>query len=138
MGFFVFLSSGDDTSYGYKTFKNTYGLDNEKMLQLLLKAEDTGYGTPKFGWIRAFGKERQVIVYNNANEINYVYVDAQPKKIIVSMAPKPGQIGGAKDHYNPEDSSAEDPNPVGSTIDSMEPVDEIIKLVKTVLEDPSL
>ena len=108
------------------------------MLQLLLKAEDTGYGTPKFGWIRAFGKERQVIVYNNANEINYVYVDAQPKKIIVSMAPKPGQIGGAKDHYNPEDSSAEDPNPVGSTIDSMEPVDEIIKLVKTVLEDPSL
>ncbi|MBR3031497.1 MAG: hypothetical protein IKH92_00575 [Clostridiales bacterium] len=138
MGFFDFLSSGDDTSYGYKTFKNTYGLDNEKMLQLLLKAEDTGYGTPKFGWIRAFGKERQVIVYNNANEINYVYVDAQPKKIIVSMAPKPGQIGGAKDHYNPEDSSAEDPNPVGSTIDSMEPVDEIIKLVKTVLEDPSL
>ena len=138
MGFFDFLSSGDDTSYGYKTFKNTYGLDNEKMLQLLLKAEDTGYGTPKFGWIRAFGKERQVIVYNNANEINYVYVDAQPKKIIVSIAPKPGQIGGAKDHYNPEDSSAEDPNPVGSTIDSMEPVDEIIKLVKTVLEDPSL
>ena len=138
MGFFDFLSSGDDTSYGYKTFKNTYGLDNEKMLQLLLKAEDTGYGTPKFGWIRACGKERQVIVYNNANEINYVYVDAQPKKIIVSMAPKPGQIGGAKDHYNPEDSSAEDPNPVGSTIDSMEPVDEIIKLVKTVLEDPSL
>ena len=138
MGFFDFLSSGDDTSYGYKTFKNTYGLDNEKMLQLLLQAEDTGYGTPKFGWIRAFGKERQVIVYNNANEINYVYVDAQPKKIIVSMAPKPGQIGGAKDHYNPEDSSAEDPNPVGSTIDSMEPVDEIIKLVKTVLEDPSL
>ena len=94
MGFFDFLSSGEDTAYGYKSIKNTYGLDNEKMLQLLLEAGDeTGYGTPKYGWIRAFGKERQVIVYNNANDVNYVYVDAQPKKIIISMAPKPGQIG---------------------------------------------
>lgn len=134
MGFFDFLSSGDDTSYGYKTFKNTYGLDNEKMLQLLLQAQDTGFGTPKFGWIRAFGKERQVIVYNNANEINYVYVDAQPKKIIVSMAPKPGQIGGAKDHYDPADSSVEDPNSIQGTLDTMEPVDEIIKVVKEVLD----
>ncbi len=138
MGFFDFLSSGDNTSYGYKTIKNKYGLDNEKMLQLLLKVENSGYGTPKFGWIRAFGKERQVIVYNYANETNYVYVDAQPKKIIISMAPKPGQIGGAKDHYNPEDMSCEDPNLIGSTIDSIEPVDEIIKVVQMVLEDPAL
>lgn len=135
MGFFDFLSSGEDTAYGYKSIKNTYGLDNEKMLQLLLEAGDeTGYGTPKYGWIRAFGKERQVIVYNNANEVNYVYVDAQPKKIIISMAPKPGQIGGAKDHYDPSDSSCEDPSIGTSTIDTMQPVDEIIKVVKSILE----
>ena len=138
MGFFDFLSSGEDTAYGDKTFKNTYGLDNEKMLKLLLEVGDeTGFGTPKFGWIRAFGKERQVIVYNNANEINYVYVDAQPKKIIVSMAPKPGQIGGAKDHYDLADSSCEDPDTINGTLETMEPVDEIIKVVKQVLDNLS-
>ena len=133
MGFFDFLSSGEGTSYGYKSFKNTKGWDNDKMLELLSGVE-TPYGKPKLGWIRAFGKERQVIVYNNANEVNYVYVDAQPKKIIISMAPKPGQIGGAKDHYDPADSSCEDPSIGTSTIDTMQPVDEIIKVVKSILE----
>ena len=76
-------------------------------------------------------------MYNNANEINYVYVDAQPKKIIVSMAPKPGQIGGAKDHYDPADSSCEDPATINGTLETMEPVDESIKVVKQVLDNLS-
>ena len=147
MGLFDFLSdfasssvdaiesTGSET-YGYKKFKNPNGWDNEKMLELL-KKEETGYGTPRMGWIRAFGKERQVIVYDWAHDVNYVYVDAQPKKIIVSMAPKPGQIGGAKDHYDPADSSCEDPDTINGTLETMEPVDEIIKVVKQVLDNLS-
>ncbi len=133
MGFFDFLSSGEDTSYGYKSFKNKPGWDNAKMLELL-KGVETDFGTPKMGWIRAFGKEREVIVYNKAHTTNYIYVDAQPKKIIVSMAPKPGQIGGSKDHYDPEDSEIEDPDTIKATLDCMEPVDELIKVVKALLE----
>ena len=133
MGFFDFLSSGEGTAYGYKTFKNTKGWDNNKMLELLSGVE-TPYGKPKIGWIRAFGKERQVVVFNKANVTNYVYVDAQPKKIIISMAPKPGQIGGSKDHYDPEDSEIENPDFVQSTIDTMEPVDDVIKVVKELME----
>ncbi|MBO4474860.1 MAG: hypothetical protein IK020_05960 [Clostridiales bacterium] len=133
MGFFDWLSSGEDTSYGYKTFKNKPGWDNAKMLELLREVE-TDYGTPKMGWIRAFGKEREVIVYNRAATVNYVYVDAQPKKIIVSMAPKPGQVGGSKEHYDRDDSEIEDPNIIKSTRDAMEPVDEIIKVVKALLD----
>ena len=84
------LFSQQTDSYGYKTFRNDYGWDNEKMLELLSK-NNLVYGVPKMGWIRAFGKERQVIVYNLAHETNYVYVDAQKRKIVISMAPKPGQ-----------------------------------------------
>ena len=133
MGFFDWLSSSEDTSYGYKALKNKPGWDNVKMLELL-RGVETFYGTPKMGWIRAFGKEREVIVYNQANKTNYVYVDAQPKKIIISMAPKPGQIGGSKEHYDIEDGSIEDPNIIASTVDSIEPVDEIIKVVKDLLD----
>jgi hypothetical protein len=132
MGFFDFLSSGEGTAYGYKTFKNTKGWDNNRMLELLSGVE-TPYGKPKIGWIRAFGKERQVVVFNKANVTNYVYVDAQPKKIIISMAPKPGQIGGSKEHYDPEDSEIENPDFVQSTIDTMEPVDDVIQVVKELL-----
>jgi len=133
MGFFDFLSSGEGTAYGYKTFKNTKGWDNNRMLELLSGVE-TPYGKPKIGWIRAFGKERQVVVFNKANVTNYVYVDAQPKKIIISMAPKPGQIGGSKEHYDPEDSEIENPDFVQSTIDTMEPVDDVIQVVKELME----
>ena len=132
MGFFDFLSSGEGTSYGYKSFKNTKGWDNDKMLELLSGVE-TPYGKPKLGWIRAFGKERQVVVFNKANETNYVYVDAQPKKIVISMAPKPGQIGGAKDHFDPEDSEIENPDTISSTLETMEPVDNVIEVVKELL-----
>ena len=133
MGFFDFLSSGEGTAYGYKTFKNTKGWDNNRMLELLSGVE-TPYGKPKIGWIRAFGKERQVVAFNKANVTNYVYVDAQPKKIIISMAPKPGQIGGSKEHYDPEDSEIENPDFVQSTIDTMEPVDDVIQVVKELME----
>ena len=99
MGFFDIFGSDDNETYGYKSFKNKFGWDNEKMIELL---SDAGlpYGNPKMGWIRAFGKERQVVVFDGANKTNYIYVDANPKKIIVSMAPKPGQIGGAKEHLD--------------------------------------
>ena len=74
------------------------------------------------------------MVFNKANVTNYVYVDAQPKKIIISMAPKPGQIGGSKEHYDPEDSEIENPDFVQSTIDTMEPVDDVIQVVKELME----
>ena len=60
MGLFDFLTSGD-ASYGYKTYKNKHGWNNEKMLELLMNVSST-FGTPKMGWIRAFGKEREVVV----------------------------------------------------------------------------
>lgn len=132
MGFFDLFTDSDDTSYGYKSFKNTHGWDNNKMLELLSE-KDCPYGTPKLGWIRAFGKERQVVVYNGANKTNYIYVDANPKKIIVSMAPKPGQIGGAKDHIDSEDVDETDPNTIAGTLGSMEPVDRVIEIVKELL-----
>ena len=134
MGLFDFLTSGD-ASYGYKTYKNKHGWNNEKMLELLMNVSST-FGTPKMGWIGAFGKEREVVVFPQLNDINYIYVDAQEKKIIVSMAPKPGQVGGAVDHVDTMDGSSEDPDPLGATIDSMEPVSEICKVVEDLLNDP--
>ena len=145
MGLFDFLSdltsssvdaiesTGSET-YGYKKFKNINGWDNEKMLALLKEVE-TGYGIPRMGWIRAFGKERQVIVYDRAHDVNYVYVDAQPKKIIVSMAPKPGQIGGAKDHVDPLEEGVMDPNTRAATLDTMTAVDDIVTIVKKILQE---
>lgn len=144
MGLFDFLSdlasdtvevvegTGSET-YGYKKFKNPHGWDNEKMLELL-KKEESWCGIPKMGWIRAFGKERQVIVYAWAHKVNYVYVDAQPKKIIVSMAPKPGQIGGAKDHVEPEDEGETDPNTIYATLNTMTAVDEVSSIVGKILQ----
>ena len=127
------ISNADTETYGYKKFKNTKGWDNEKMLELL-SGEESGLGSPRMGWIRAFGKERQVIVYDWAGDVNYVYVDAQPKKIIVSMAPKPGQIGGAKDHVEPNEIGVMDPNTVKATIDTMSAVDQIVKIVGALLK----
>ena len=135
MGLFDFadaLTDTKDTSYGYKTFKNTRGWDNDTILKLLT-ATGTPFGAPKMGWIRAFGKERQVVVFNKAHKVNYIYVDATPKKIIVSMAPKPGQIGGARDHIDPEDVSKTDANTIGATLSSMDPVEEIIRIVGNLL-----
>ena len=134
MGLFDFLTSGD-SSYGYKTYKNKYGWNNEKMLEMLMNVSST-FGTPKMGWIRAFGKEREVVVFPHLNDINYIYVDAQEKKIIVSMAPKPGQVGGSQEHEDTMDGSLDEPNPLGATIDSMEPVSEICKVVEDLLNNP--
>lgn len=145
MGFLDFLSNlasssaetiegtGSET-YGYKKYKNPNGLDNAKMLELL-KGKETWCGNPRMGWIRAFGKERQVIVYGAAHEVNYVYVDAQPKKIIVSMAPKPGQIGGAKDHVDPAEEGILDPDTVSATLNTMTAVDEIASIVGKLLQE---
>ena len=136
MGLFDFadlLADKDDTSYGYKTLKNTRGWDNDTALKMLT-AVGTPFGVPKMGWIRAFGKERQVVVFNKANKVNYIYIDATPKKIIISMAPKPGQIGGARDHIDPEDVCETDADTISATLSSMEPVDEIIRIVKEMLE----
>ena len=126
------LNSKNDTSYGYKTFKNTAGWDNDRLLQLLTDI-GTPFGAPKMGWIRAFGKERQVVVFNAAHPVNYVYVDANPKKIIVSMAPKPGQIGGARDHVDPEDVCEKDFDTVSATLSAMDPVEEMISIVGKLL-----
>ena len=134
MGLLDFLASNSDTSYGYKTLRNPKGWNNDRMIELL-SDKNSPYGAPKFGWIRAFGKERQVIVYDGANKTNYIYVDATPKKIIISMAPKPGQIGGAKDHIDPEDVDEVNPDTVCATLNSMEPVDRIIDIVKEILEE---
>ena len=128
-----FLSSKSNTAYGYKTFKNTPGWDNDRILQILT-VEGTPFGPPKMGWIRAFGEERQVVVFDAAHPVNYVYVDATPKKIIISMAPKPGQVGGARDHVDPEDVSEKDYDTVSATLTSMEPVDEIIRVVQGLLD----
>ena len=78
----------------------------------------------------------EVVVFPQLNDINYIYVDAQEKKIIVSMAPKPGQVGGAVDHVDTMDGSLDDPNPLGATVDSMEPVSEICKVVEDLLNNP--
>lgn len=134
MGLFDLFSSNDDTSYGYKSFKNPHGWNNDRMLELL-SAKDSPFGEPKIGWIRAFGKERQVVVYSGAHKTNYIYVDANPKKIIVSMAPKPGQIGGAKDHIDSDDVEEVASDTVSATFDSMESVDRVIDIVKEILEE---
>ncbi len=128
----LFSGEVDSSSYGYKTFKNTPGWDNEQMLRLLT-AVGTPLGAPKMGWIRAFGKERQVVVFADAHPVNYIYVDCNPKKVIVSMAPKPGQIGGARDHVDPEDVGEKDVDTISATLSSVEPVEEIIKVVEALL-----
>ena len=138
MGIFDFcdmLSGMNTESFGYKTFKNVNHWTNEDMLRLL-SGVNTPYNPPKMGWIRAFGKEREVIVYSKAHETNYVYVDAQPKKIIVSMAPKPRQIGGAVDHVDPSDVRPRTGDTIGATLNSMEPVEKIIFAVEKLLEIP--
>ena len=127
-----YLSKKGDTSYGYKTFRNTPGWDNDRILQILT-LEGTPFGAPKMGWIRAFGKERQVVVFDSAHPVNYVYIDATPRKIIVSMAPKPGQVGGARDHIDPEDVGEKDYDTISATLSSMEPVEEIIRIVEGLL-----
>ena len=126
------LSKKGDTSYGYKAFRNTPGWDNDRMLRILT-LEGTPFGAPKMGWIRAFGKERQVVAFDAAHPVNYVYVDATPRKIIVSMAPKPGQVGGAREHMDPEDVSEKDDDTISATLSSMEPVEEIIRIVEGLL-----
>lgn len=133
MGLMDILFSQQTDSYGYKTFRNDYGWDNEKMLELLSK-NNLVYGVPKMGWIRAFGKERQVIVYNLAHETNYVYVDAQKRKIVISMAPKPGQIGGAIDHVDAEDVHETTQNTIGATLGTMQMVDKVAEIVKSLIK----
>lgn len=133
---FVDLLSGMNTdSYGYKAFKNVNHWNNEDMLRLLSEVK-TPYDPPKMGWIRAFGKERQVVVYSKPNKTNYIYVDANPRKIVVSMAPKPGQIGGAVEHVDPADVSPKNENTIGATLSTMEPVEHIIFAVEKLLEKP--
>ena len=127
-----YLSKKGDTSYGYKTFKNTSGWDNDRILQILT-LEGTPFGVPKMGWIRAFGKERQVVAFDSAHLVNYVYVDATPRKVIVSMVPKPGQVGGARDYIDSEDASEKDDDTISSTLTSMEPVEVIIRIVEGLL-----
>ena len=136
MGVFDFmdvLGSMNTESFGYKTFKNTNHWNNEDMLRLLSETK-TPYDPPKMGWIRAFGKERQVVVYSKPNKTNYIYVDAKPRKIIVSMAPKPGQIGGPIDHVDPADVSPKNPDTFSATLNTMEPVEQIIFAVEKLLE----
>lgn len=133
MGLMDVLMSLPTNTYGYKTFRNDYGWDNEKMLEMLSK-NNLVYGVPKMGWIRAFGKERQVVVYNHAHKTNYVYVDAQKRKIIVSMAPKPGQIGGAIDHVDPEDVHKVNNNTVSATLGTMEMVDRVSEIVESLIK----
>lgn len=138
MGIFDFvdiLSGMNTDSYGYKAFKNVNHWNNEDMLRLLSEVK-TPYDTPKMGWIRAFGKERQVVVYSKPNKTNYIYVDAKPGKIVVSMAPKPGQIGGAVEHVDPADVSPKNENTIGATLSTMEPVEHIIFAVEKLLEKP--
>ena len=60
-------------------------------------------------------------------------MDATPGKIIVSMAPKPGQVGGARDHMDPEDAGEKDCDTVSATLSSMEPVEVIIRVVEGLL-----
>lgn len=103
------------------------------MLEMLSK-NNLVYGVPKMGWIRAFGKERQVVVYNHAHKTNYVYVDAQKRKIIVSMAPKPGQIGGAIDHVDPEDVHKVNNDTVSATLGTMEMVDRVSEIVESLIK----
>ena len=137
MGLFDFMDTLDvmnTESFGYKPFKNKHHWNNEDMLRLLSEVK-TPYDPPKMGWIRAFGKERQVVVYSKAHKVNYLYVDAQPRKIIVSMAPKPGQIGGPRDHVDPADVHPKDPNTLNATLSSMEPVEQIIFAVEKLLEE---
>ncbi|MCR5594204.1 MAG: hypothetical protein K6F79_10720 [Saccharofermentans sp.] len=128
------FASSNDTSYGYKTLKNTKGYTNESLLSVLRSA-GSEFGEPEMGWIRAYGKEREVIVYSKAHKTNYIYVDADSKhgKIIISMAPKPGQIGGARDHMAAADGEEEDTDLVSNTIDCMPLVDTIIEVVSSIL-----
>ena len=122
MGLFDFLSSGSVSVPGYKTIGNERGFDNEQLLALLSGVE-TPFGEPKMGWIRAFGKERQVIVYNRTDVINYTYVDAQRSKIVIATAPKPGEMGGSQqaeeEEYVDEDECA--------NVDAVDALAEVIE-----------
>ncbi len=101
MGLIDKLLVGSDCS-GHRVIPNELGWDNNMVLQQLSNVQ-TPFGSPKLSWIRAFGKEFQVVVYNQADEDNYLYVNATPDKLVISSAPKPGRLGGPKDHVDPED-----------------------------------
>ena len=92
MGLLSFLIPTVDTPF-FKTMSNTRRWNNTQLLQLLSGLQ-LPFGEPKMGWIRAFGKDRQVIVYTHSSPVNYAYVDADGK-IAIGMAPKPGQTGGS-------------------------------------------
>lgn len=133
MGLLKFLGlDNNNTTFGYKRFDNPFGWDNAEMLNLL-SSVNTPFGAPKMGWIRAFGKEREVVVFDKAHDVNYLYVDAQPGKIVVSMAPKPGQIGGPKDHVLAEDVIEKDYDTWNATMSAVEPAEELIKIVQGLL-----
>ena len=84
-------------SYYFKTLKNTRRWNNTQLLHLLSGIQ-VPFGEPKMGWIRAFGKDMQVIVYDRSWKENYAYVDAR-FKIVIGMAPKPGFTGGSPKGY---------------------------------------
>ena len=73
------------------------------------------------------------MAFDSAHLVNYVYVDATPRKVIVSMVPKPGQVGGARDYIDSEDVSEKDDDTISSTLTSMEPVEVIIRIVEGLL-----
>ncbi|MBO4908321.1 MAG: hypothetical protein J5476_03475 [Lachnospiraceae bacterium] len=52
------------------------------------------------------------------------------------MAPKPGQIGGPIDHVDPADVSPKNPDTFSATLNTMEPVEQIIFAVEKLLEKP--
>ena len=106
MGLFDRAIANADVS-GFKTLSNTSGWSNEQLLEILEDVE-TPFGFPKLGWIKAFGKERQVIIYNRADVENYAYIDAQPGKITISMAQKPGLPFGASENADEEEYVEED------------------------------
>ncbi len=106
MGLIDMALANADTC-GFKTLSNTRGWSNEQLLEILEDVE-TPFGFPKLGWIKAFGKEKQVIVYNRADVENYAYIDAQPGKISISMAQKPGLPFGASENADEEEYVEED------------------------------
>lgn len=92
MGLMDVLMSLPTNTYGYKTFRNDYGWDNEKMLEMLSK--------------------------NN----------------LVYGVPKPGQIGGAIDHVDPEDVHKVNNNTVSATLGTMEMVDRVSEIVESLIK----
>ena len=95
------------------------------LADLFASSDDTSYG---------YKKLRNDKGYTNASLLAVLQTaDSKKGKIIVSMAPKPGQIGGARDHISAEDIEEEDPDTLSNTVDSIPLVDAIIKVVESVL-----